>query len=204
MIAGNHEHYRMAFEKTHARMRKELPDNFRIMENDCFELDNVLFVGATLWTDMNRGDPLTVHAVKHGMNDFEVIKKIRTPTEYVRFTPHDAINEHVRSLQYFKIILDNPHNIDKTVVMITHHAPTGQSVDNRYRDQFLMNGGYHSRLDDFILDNPRIKYWIHGHVHSVMDYMVGDYTRVLCNPRGYQSSYGTEMTGWNPDAHFIL
>ena len=30
----------------------------------------------------------------------------------------------------------------------------------------------------------KIKYWIHGHMHSNVDYMIGD-TRVVCNPRGY-------------------
>lgn len=204
IIAGNHEHYNYVIDKTHQRMRDELPDNFHVMENDCFELDDVLFLGATLWTDMNRGDPMTIHAVKWGMNDFHVIRKFRTPTDAVRFTPHDAILAHERTLDYFKTILEMPHNLDKKVVVITHHAPTGQSVDQRYRNDFLMNGGYHSRLDDFILDHTQIKYWIHGHTHHPMDYMVGDYTRVLCNPRGYTSKYAAEHTGWDPDAHFIL
>ena len=47
-----------------------------------------------------------------------------------------------------------------------------------------MNGGYHSNLEEFIMDRPNIKLWTHGHTHEDFDYMVGD-TRVVCNPRGY-------------------
>ena len=47
-----------------------------------------------------------------------------------------------------------------------------------------MNGAYSSDLNDFILDNPQIKYWTHGHTHEPFDYMIGN-TRVLANPRGY-------------------
>ena len=47
-----------------------------------------------------------------------------------------------------------------------------------------MNGAYSSRLDQFILDNPQIKLWTHGHTHEEFDYMIGS-TRVVCNPRGY-------------------
>ena len=39
-------------------------------------------------------------------------------------------------------------------------------------------------LSDFILDNPNISFWNHGHTHFPFDYMIGE-TRVLCNPRGY-------------------
>jgi hypothetical protein len=47
-----------------------------------------------------------------------------------------------------------------------------------------MNGGYASSLDEFILDNPNIKVWVHGHMHDPNNYVIGD-TRVLSNPRGY-------------------
>jgi hypothetical protein len=53
-----------------------------------------------------------------------------------------------------------------------------------YKDDTIMNGGYSSSLDDFILDHPQIKLWTHGHTHHVFDYMIGS-CRVLCNPRGY-------------------
>jgi hypothetical protein len=47
-----------------------------------------------------------------------------------------------------------------------------------------MNGGYSSDLSQFILDNPQIKLWTHGHTHETFDYVIGE-TRIFCNPRGY-------------------
>ena len=70
IVAGNHDHYHMEFGKTIARMREHLPDNFHVLDQDCFELEDVLFVGATLWTDMNKYDPMTIHATKDMLNDF--------------------------------------------------------------------------------------------------------------------------------------
>jgi hypothetical protein len=66
-----------------------------------------------------------------------------------------------------------------------------------------MNGAYHSDLTDIMLDNPHIKLWTHGHTHNAFDYMIGE-TRVVCNPRGYQSTRGDgsdwgEETDWNPN-----
>jgi hypothetical protein len=47
-----------------------------------------------------------------------------------------------------------------------------------------MNGGYMSRLDEFIMNHPNIRLWTHGHMHNPSDYLI-DGTRVVCNPRGY-------------------
>ena len=58
------------------------------------------------------------------------------------------------------------------------------STHPRYGDELIMNGGYSSALDEFIMDHPQIKAWFHGHTHDDFDYMVGS-TRIVCNPRGY-------------------
>jgi len=199
MIAGNHESYNYNIDFTIQHMRDNLPSNFHILDKDCFEYEDVLFIGATMWTDCNKNDPLTTHALKYGMNDFHVIKKTTSSGEVRAWSPQDSIDEHEKTLQYFKLVLDNPANAFKKIMVISHHAPTSLSLDKRYVSDFLMNGGYHSRLDDFILDHPQIKYWIHGHTHQMFDYKVGDYTRVICNPRGYQSRNFSEETNWDPN-----
>ncbi len=72
-----------------------------------------------------------------------------------------------------------------------------------YKTDYLMNGAYHSSLEEVILDNENIVLWTHGHTHHHFDYMVGT-TRVFCNPRGYQSlkgdgSFWGEETGWDDE-----
>ena len=39
-------------------------------------------------------------------------------------------------------------------------------------------------LEQFIIDNPRIKLWIHGHVHNSFDYNIGQ-CHIICEPYGY-------------------
>jgi hypothetical protein len=70
------------------------------------------------------------------------------------------------------------------VVVVGHHAPSKASTHPRYRHETLMNTAYSSDLTEFMLNNPNIKLWTHGHTHEDFDYMVGS-TRVFCNPRGY-------------------
>lgn len=64
-----------------------------------------------------------------------------------------------------------------------------------------MNGAYCSDLSNFILDHPQIKYWIHGHLHDAVDYMIGS-THITSNPRGYTSFEDT--SNFNPTKSFEL
>jgi hypothetical protein len=73
-------------------------------------------------------------------------------------------------------------------VVITHHAPSFASVNEKYAHEKTMNGGYASELTEFVLDHTNIKVWVHGHMHDPVDYMIEN-TRVLSHPRGY---YGFE------------
>lgn len=68
------------------------------------------------------------------------------------------------------------------VVIITHHAPSQNSVPDCYKDDIL-SAAYASHLDEFV-EKSCAKVWIHGHIHTQQDYTVGS-TRVICNPRGY-------------------
>jgi hypothetical protein len=80
-----------------------------------------------------------------------------------------------------KTLDENPND---NFIVVGHHAPSKESTKPRYRDDYDINGAYSSDLSEFILDNPRIKIWTHGHTHDEYDYNVGS-TRILCNPRGY-------------------
>jgi hypothetical protein len=63
-----------------------------------------------------------------------------------------------------------------------------------------MNGAYSSSLDDFIMDHPQIKTWVHGHMHDAVDYMIGT-TRLLSNPRGYKG-YEEQADVFDPGFYF--
>ena len=181
-IAGNHEYYHGNFPGSQKDLRNECAkfSNVYFLENDTKEIDGVIFVGSTLWTDMNNQDPLTTYHIEHSMNDFRLIRMDQK--NYRRFKPNDAIIQHVKSKGYIAEVVKSDPN--RTYVVVGHHAPTTASVKPGYEGDYLMNGGYHSDLSEFILDHQQIKVWTHGHTHSRHDYMVGT-TRVVCNPRGY-------------------
>lgn len=75
-VAGNHEHYKGDFKHTVSNLKQYLGylPNLHILDKETFELDDYIFIGSTLWTDMNKGDSLTLYHIKTMMRDFNIIK----------------------------------------------------------------------------------------------------------------------------------
>ena len=185
MVMGNHEHYGFNYQKTYAHIAANLPDNVTLLENQTHTIDDVTFVGATLWTDMNKADPLTMYHMQSAMNDYRQVTMFNeVKNVYHRLTPEKTVEDHFKSKQFIAETVAN--KFDQKFVVVTHHAPSKASIKPQYAGDTLMNGAYSSDLSDFILENPQIKLWTHGHTHDVFDYMIGS-TRVVCNPRGYQN-----------------
>ena len=195
-IMGNHEFYHGKFYGAIDYMREECAKypNVYMLEQDTKIIDDVVFVGGTLWTNMNKRDPLTMHAIEGMMNDFRIIRN--DYRSYACMSALDVAVRHDKTLAYIKLIVQE--HKDKRCVVVGHHSPSFQSCHEQYGNDHLMNGGYHSDLSEFILDHPQIVLWTHGHTHHPFDYMIGN-TRVVCNPRGYQNDGYSEDTGWNPN-----
>lgn len=178
-VKGNHEHYHGKINKTQKILDREfgtLP-NLHMLEDSYVDIDGVRFIGSTLWTDQNNGDPMTQSHLSFAMNDFRIIEK----EPYGRFMPSDASRLHLAS----KNMIDRHYqDAPGKIVVVSHMAPSPQSVHARYKADILMNGGYFSDMEQFIEDHPKIELWMHGHMHDSFDYSVGT-TRVVCNPRGY-------------------
>jgi predicted phosphodiesterase len=216
-VAGNHEHYNGDYAETFNILREYLGSipNLHILDKEHVTIDDVTFIGGTLWTDMNAQDPVTMAHIAGMMNDFRIIQNSNEMVSYktlvnaydadgnvkiaengqpiqqaefhkrpARFTPKDTVVDHKKMLEYIQVTTamlgENPNKY----VVVGHHAPSKASTHPRYKTEVIMNGAYSSRLDQFILDNPQIKLWTHGHTHEDFDYMIGS-TRVVCNPRGY-------------------
>jgi Icc-related predicted phosphoesterase len=205
-VMGNHEHYHGDYATTYNHLRDNLSylPNVHVLEKQTVVIDDVMFIGGTLWTDMNRGDALTMHAIRDMMNDFRCVMNSNREVTFkgtddqfhkrtARFLPADALDDHDKMMQYIRAVLECATH--SKYVVVGHHAPSTMSVHARYKDDYLMNGGYSSDLSEFILDHPQIKLWTHGHTHHAFDYMIGS-TRVVCNPRGYVGYENN--TGYNP------
>lgn len=206
-IAGNHEFYHGKWHKGLDYLRKEYLENdihflecssVGILLNTGNTTENIIFIGGTLWTDMNRRDPLTVHGIQTAMNDYHIIR--HDQENYRKLKPIDTILRHEQTLAYFKKTLDNLRQSDMPhkIVVVGHHGPSYKSIDAEYAHDTLINGGYCSDLSEFILNYPEIVLWTAGHTHHPYDYYIGT-TRVVCNPRGYETPSYNENTGWNPN-----
>jgi len=214
-IMGNHEHYNGDFAKTVPHLKDVLGylKNLYILDYETKVIDNITFIGGTLWTDMNKGDPITLYRIKNMMNDFQCVDNSNTEVSYKTyekingvdnrekpifrkrfgtFSPADAADEHTKFKDYIQQIVEG--KTDQTFVVCGHHSPSKQSTHPRYADEFIMNGGYSSDLSEFIIDRPHIVAFTHGHTHHEFHYQVGD-TWILCNPRGY-INYEPQASDW--------
>ena len=112
------------------------------------------------------------------------IQKAEFHKRPAKFTPENSVTDHKKMLELIQVTTAMLGENSNKYVVVGHHAPSKASTHPRYEGEVIMNGAYSSRLDQFILDNPQIKLWTHGHTHEEFDYMIGS-TRVVCNPRGY-------------------
>ena len=181
-VAGNHEFYHGNWPGHINVLREECGkfDNVFFMENDVKKIGDLTFIGCTLWTDMNKGDPLSLHAIADMMNDFQIIRN--NEKGYTKLRPAQVAYQFRTSVDYIRLMIEG--KFDEKFVVVGHHGPSHESVHEQFRNQTLTNGAYVSDLSEFILDHPQIKLWTHGHTHYPFDYMIGE-TRIVCNPRGY-------------------
>lgn len=210
-VMGNHESYHFDIAKVVGHVRDGLSNykNIHILDNEVWDWGEYQIFGGTLWTDMNKRDPVSMYEIQFMMNDFTLIQDTRKPEaawfdmngrkmrgndQLAKFLPEDAANEFDVSMSKLTEALKN----DKPTIVVTHHLPSYQSIHEKWKGS-KMNPGYASELSEFIEQNPNIKTWIHGHTHESCSYSIGN-TQVVCHPRGYQ---GHEASAFNYDLTYI-
>lgn len=199
-VLGNHEFYRSRWPGALAQVRGwGLPANVQVLEREVAEIDGVAFVGATLWTDFERGSPTAMITAGYAMNDFTVIGRDLDPdsaNQRPRFLPEHALADHRRSRAWLSQTLGALHARGQKAVLVTHHGIAPGSIHARYRGDAL-TGAFVSDLTP-LLRKTRPALAIHGHVHDSFDYVVGA-TRVVVNPRGYaRDACSQENKAFNP------
>jgi DNA repair exonuclease SbcCD nuclease subunit len=210
MVMGNHEHYQGDYAESKLLINEFLQryDNIVLLDNEYEVYGSKVFFGGTLWTDMNKEDPITMNQIRTFMNDYTVCKNSNNAVHYNdpdgnkrtrvgKLMPEDTVAEHKMFLSKLSSALES--NPDKEFIVIGHHGPSKLSTHAHYAHEVIMNGAFTSDLSEFVLDNPRINLWTHGHTHDPFDYIIGE-TRIVCNPRGY---VGYETSAYNYDLQYI-
>lgn len=185
---GNHDYWQANFDKIHKKIAAHIRDqgltNVHCLENSYVDLDGIRFVGGTLWTDMQRGDPLVVMAAATSMNDF---KYIRTGANYAKFLADDWLKAHRTTKRFiFDTLTDSPAI---PTVVVSHHLPTFKCISPAF-ERGPYGPYYASTLDAEIYDaaaNTHLTAWFHGHTHDSCHYdELG--IPIIANPFGYLSS----------------
>lgn len=196
-VMGNHESYGSSIEYTQKEIASECSkfSNMKFLTCDEFRIQNVRFLGCTLWTDFKLfGEEKLQDAMRVSasyVNDYNA-NRLKNKG-YRKITTSDTAEIFDRHKEWLEAKLDEPFK-GKTVV-ITHMCPSFRSVHDRYKSS-LASAAFSSNLDDLVAKSD---YWIHGHTHDSYDYMI-EQCRVLCNPCGYQTTGGApENKGFNPN-----
>lgn len=166
LVLGNHEFYHNDISVLYQEFRKHLAPNCHLLQNEWIRIRDKVFVGTTLWADM-------LNQAFYGMNDSNYIKN-----GDVLFNYNDVLLEYQKAINFLSSVKDTAD------VIITHHAPSIQSINlSRYGEGNILNTGYYTELlPDF--EGSKVKTWIHGHTHHCVDYKRYG-IRVVSNQRGY-------------------
>jgi len=173
-VAGNHEYYGKKFSDVNdywKRMQDRCNGNFYFLDNEVLELDGIRFVGTTLWSEITPQHEL---AVLQSMSDYRWI--------YFKNKKAPVLPEQINALHMqAKAFLND--QLQQGDILMLHHAPSWASVPEQYIGDPL-NDAYVGNIETIIL-HKKPKLVLHGHIHTSVDYMIGDNTRVISTPRGY-------------------
>ena len=200
-VPGNHEFYGGSIAGTVAELKRLCAGtNVRVLDNDEVVFEGVRFLGTTLWTDFmlfGEGEKRAA-AIQEALRFMRDFSRIRWGEADERlFTPADSAALFSTHAGWLDRKLAEPYA--GPTVVITHHAPSCESIHPRFADS-LLNACFVSDAE-WLVDGGRANLWIHGHTHDSFDYVLKG-TRVVCNPRGYAKDGVNE----NPrfDANLLL
>lgn len=194
-VPGNHEFYRGIWPDAMTMLQDwDLPGNLHVLDREWIKIDDVVFVGATLWTSFDDEDLDVMQDAEQVLHDFHYIRvNAGTDAPEDRLTPQHVLEDHKKSLAWLDATLSTFQARNQRCVLVTHHGVTRLSIHETYRGDPL-NGAFVSDCAE-LLERTRPELVIHGHVHNSFDYRVGtgeDASRVVVNPRGYTNNDETQ------------
>ena len=195
-VPGNHEFYGSDIDEARQRLTGQCRlHGVTLLDRHAVTIQGVRFIGATLWTDFRldgvAAEP-RAHLAALTISDFDGAIKHRAGGG--RFTTAESVRRHAQDRAFIERELRSTRATGTTTVVITHHAPTPQSVAPQFETD-ARNGAFASDLEG-LMAQYRPVLWIHGHMHDAVDVVISE-TRVLCNPAGYHAA-ANERYGYNP------
>ena len=142
-------------------IQNDIPNLF-ILNRSSIIIEDVCFVGCTLWTQAVMGVP----------NYIVRIKDISAEKYNYMFQ---------RDLEYVENMINYCKQNKLRMVMISHHCPSFSLA--KKKDNYKFKSLYASNLD-YLFDINKIHTWVYGHVHINNDIITSGGTRMVSNQKG--------------------
>jgi len=180
IVAGNHEFYNQEVIYLYSELKKQLEmmENVYFLQDDKVIIDDVVFIGSTLWSDFDSHNNNLMKDCKDRIGDFYEIKY-----KEKRITPSVMYDLNKYSREYINHIL-NEYS-DKKKVVLTHFCPDESLSDYKTSlSRYFCNTGL-----EFIIE--KADYWLFGHTHESVEKELHG-CMCISNPIGYK---GNEVKG---------
>jgi len=196
LVAGNHEYYHTNTAISKGRIltmeeideliaseivRRELA-NVHFLQCGTIIIDDIEFIGATLWTDIPRQK--TVDVVE-AMSDYSRIFIQDEKTQTIHTVSVEALNKLHRKHRQFLCSQAGREGIQvaakRKTVFITHHLPSYSMINQKYIGNPI-NCAFASDTLHTVPVKPDV--WICGHSHTAFNDII-DGIHCLMNPIGY-------------------
>lgn len=169
LITGNHEYYKcksMDGIDDQIRYIIEMEGLSRVsfLDNSYEDYEGVRFVGSTLWSRIPERPAVLI-------NDFHTIPGMSVAL-------YNELHTVAREFLQSDVVQKSP----LPVVVMTHHLPSMDLIDEKYKGYVDYNPFFASNCSDLLKDP--VKIWISGHTHTEYDKRIGD-VHCVCNPVGY-------------------
>lgn len=173
-VPGNHEYYggdTRCIEEDYAPYLKQHLPNMYILDGSEFVLNDTVFIGATLFSNVN---PQEYEDVLRCIGDF-------------KFVGGNTLARHLNQYDLAKgYILERirHHNKNpaKKIVVVTHFPPSYQAQEERFKASGL--GSYFYNSLEVELEDLNVDLWIYGHTHGNLNFNMGNIP-VVTNQLGY-------------------
>jgi predicted phosphodiesterase len=178
-VTGNHEYWRNPiFEKTY----KHTQGNFITLDQGIVKFGDVTFICATGWGTFKMPDEEWLR--KLHFIDYELI-------ENMDFKMYKALG-----MKHRKFIMDSVRKATGKVVIVTHHMPSQQLIDDEFKKYVDSNPFFAMDYDNFLEKyQDKIDCWIYGHSHRFRDEVING-VRTVRNPFAYpreRNFYGDKV-----------
>jgi len=194
-VIGNHEYWGQdvqMFPEQLQDMASSIGPNIRVLERNAVEIEGVVFMGATLWSDFSLCDTEeeSMRVAQERCPDFMLIQ---SGNEI--FAPKEAKVIHNLTIEWIRATCrEQPH---ARRVVVTHYPPLRRLLRPELMESKL-SPAYASERADVVAESSALL-WVCGHTYLSFDEMVGR-TRVVSNPAG--GSGAASIRNFNP--HLVI